>query len=1156
MLSNDLQSLKSDLLRLQRAGWLKDLQIYDNSGRLWYSLNKENTSLPFFSLPPCSSCHRTPKKTNPSALTVSLKNRPECLECHSREVKTLGFVTISLTSLPVKEIGKIHRKGLLIGYLSLLGVFLFFGGGYIHFFIVRRLKNIKNRLAMFRGQGWDPIVDNGSDEIGEIADSLNIMAEEITRIQKELAESRLYLKNLLDNMTNMVVVVDRNYKIQYANKNSLEYMGKTEPEVIGKECYRVFHGLEVPCHSEDSEKPRECGLLIAFQGKRHHIINSHISEKGLKYILVQYIPFYVGDEIPYAILMGMDITEHYKLNEQKKILGTYAEKLQSINRMEDFFQSLVNLGMDSLNADGCNVYLIDRKNKRLLRQSGLPKNEKLEDYLSEIGLDECVAAFAIQSGKTYIAETIDEFPNNRLKPIIKEAGYETIVSIPLKRDDMVVGVYNIAYIKQKAFRKSEEDFFSILTDTINTSFNRILQFKELEEHTERLTALTEIVRVLSKSDEKREVLEVITDALTRILKPDVSGIFLYNQDFNTLYPASIRGVDKTIYKNLVLHLERLDSEFNMKDNTFCSLNIFKSDRWKPLHEIASRLNVKSVYTRYLFTKKGKKLGLLIAFWQQEYLPNLDDIHFFNIFSNFAEIAIEKALLFEKVITEQRYWEETFKSFSDPLFITDRTFSIIKANRAFYKFIGNSVDVLGKKCHEVIQFDKHSTGKCPHYETVVTGKPSIKEIFDEDRGTHLIYTTSLIRGENGEISGIIHSIKDITFLKEMEKEKDRLHQQLLQAQKMESIGNLSGGIAHDFNNILTAIVGHTELAILKTKDSSIKGHLETIKCAADRAKEFTRQLLIFGKKAPMDRRVQDLNAVVEESMKLIKRIIGEDIAVVFKKAEEPLYVNIDRAQVTQVIMNLCVNARDAMPDGGTLTIETKRIQSADALSSSGKEASEYAVLKVSDTGVGIQKDIQHKIFDPFFTTKPEGKGSGLGLSVVYSVVDAHGGFIDLVSSPGKGSTFEIYLPVADICHIMSEDIIIDQTLPRGTEKILIVDDEKIIRETGRSILMALGYSVITASSGKEALEIFESDPEGFDLVISDQIMPEMKGTDLYMSMIQIKPNIPFILLTGYGKHLIQKDLKYRIKGIIEKPFNIKELAFKIRDALNGGTSAAV
>ncbi|WP_456433392.1 hybrid sensor histidine kinase/response regulator [Thermosulfuriphilus sp.] len=385
------------------------------------------------------------------------------------------------------------------------------------------------------------------------------------------------------------------------------------------------------------------------------------------------------------------------------------------------------------------------------------------------------------------------------------------------------------------------------------------------------------------------------------------------------------------------------------------------------------------------------------------------------------------------------------------------------------------------------------------------------------------------------------------------EKRRLEHQLRQAQKMEAVGTLAGGIAHDFNNILTGIIGHLELALLRLpEDSPVVRDLETIKGQAERAAGLVRQLLAFSRRRMLEFEILDLNQVVRELAGMLSRIIGETIELRLDLAQDLPSVYADRSALEQIILNLCVNARDAMPEGGRLTIET----TCSPLSLEGnfgqKKATRYVLLRIVDTGVGIPKEIQERIFEPFFTTKDPGKGTGLGLSMVYGLVEQHRGQIRLKSELGLGSTFEIYLPAYEGPRLFSaprntySSPVLEQL--RGQGLILVVEDEAALRNLIEEALAEKGYQVVLATSGKEALEYLAR--RKVDLIVSDVVMPEIGGRRLYEILRARGDKTPFLFISGYS--LSQLDSQFLSREdivFLAKPFRLRTFLTTVKEILS-------
>jgi two-component system cell cycle sensor histidine kinase/response regulator CckA len=411
--------------------------------------------------------------------------------------------------------------------------------------------------------------------------------------------------------------------------------------------------------------------------------------------------------------------------------------------------------------------------------------------------------------------------------------------------------------------------------------------------------------------------------------------------------------------------------------------------------------------------------------------------------------------------------------------------------------------------------------------------------------NVILTANVIRNTAGTITAYRGIMKDIT-------EQRALQRQLIQAQKMESIGTLAGGVAHDFNNIMTAILGYASIMKMNiTDDHPFSNYLNTIESSANRAAQLTNQLLAFARAGKHNVKVFNINTIVKETVDLIKETFNRSINIESSLGEELPFIEGDANQIQQIIMNLCVNARDAMPDGGMLTVRTDaaRITRRYVESHLGAKKGDYVRLTVSDTGVGIDERIIGRIFDPFFTTKGPGEGTGLGLSVVYGVVKNHGGYIDARSKLGEGSIFEIFFPVAR--GVRAEEKEEEREPPTGKhEMILIIDDEETVRSLAKEILEKYGYRTLLASDGEEGVALFRKNRSKVKLVIIDMIMPKLNGLETYQVITKIDPDAKAVLSTGYDhSERVKEILDSGVKGFIKKPYNVRELLSQVRNVLD-------
>ena len=393
-------------------------------------------------------------------------------------------------------------------------------------------------------------------------------------------------------------------------------------------------------------------------------------------------------------------------------------------------------------------------------------------------------------------------------------------------------------------------------------------------------------------------------------------------------------------------------------------------------------------------------------------------------------------------------------------------------------------------------------------------------------------------------------RDITDRKKEVEEKEKFQDHVIQSQKMEAIGRLSGGIAHDFNNILTAIFGYCELAMRDAESgSTIEKRLREVLKAGDRAKGLVQQILTFSRNTDRELRPIMVKNVVNEVLKLIRASLPSTIEILQNIISESI-IMADPVQIHQIVMNLCTNAGHAMKEGGLLVITLRDVELDSASLKENPDAKPgiYIKLSVSDTGYGMTQEIVNRIFDPYFTTKSKGEGTGLGLSVVRGIVKSYNGIITIQTDPGKGSTFNILLPVTEAKPALTEEKI--KQLPTGHESILFVDDEPTISALGMHMLESLRYDVTAITSSTEALELFRNQPEKFDLVITDMTMPYMTGDTLSAEIMQIRPDIPVILCTGFSSRMDEeKAKKLGVKAFIMKPFVLQDIAFSIRNALD-------
>jgi nitrogen-specific signal transduction histidine kinase/ActR/RegA family two-component response regulator len=405
-----------------------------------------------------------------------------------------------------------------------------------------------------------------------------------------------------------------------------------------------------------------------------------------------------------------------------------------------------------------------------------------------------------------------------------------------------------------------------------------------------------------------------------------------------------------------------------------------------------------------------------------------------------------------------------------------------------------------------------------------------------------------------VPSILGLSRDISDQKQAEREKKEMELKMRHVQKMEAVGQLAGGVAHDFNNMLGVILGHTELALLRLeKGEPLRSRLEDIQQAALRSADLTRQLLAFARKQTIAPKVLDLNTTIEGMLKLLRRLIGEDVDLLWKPGHEIWPIKMDPSQIDQILVNLCVNSRDAIRGCGKVIIETGTASFDEDYCDhhAGFVVGDHVLLSVSDDGLGMDAETVSHIFEPFFTTKALGKGTGLGLATVYGIVKQNNGFINVYSEPGQGTTFKIYLPGQRGLPVGVVDDAADQMCWLGNETILLVEDEPAILQMTNLMLSRLGYTVLAAATPGEAIRLAHKHRGRIDLLMTDVVMPEMNGRELAENLRSHDPDLKRLFMSGYTANVIaHHGVLDQGVHFIQKPFSLKDLGGKLREALKG------
>jgi PAS domain S-box-containing protein len=655
----------------------------------------------------------------------------------------------------------------------------------------------------------------------------------------------------------------------------------------------------------------------------------------------------------------------------------------------------------------------------------------------------------------------------------------------------------------------------------------------------------EIIHAVNVTDNLDDLLRLIHIALKKVLYAENCFIALYEPATGMFhFPFFVDQFDQApppqrVGKSCTAHVYRTGQAMLIPQRTFdllaeegkVELVGTPSPSWLgvPLRTPAATIGV-----------------LVVQHYEDENAYTERDQEFLGSVGGQIALAIERKRSEEKVRESEARLRVLVEQLPAVLWTVDRSLMFTSALGAGFARLKIKPDELvGMSLLDYFETADQTFLPIAAHRRAVAGEPMTFHV-EWKSGSYACHVEPL-RDSDGQVSGAICMSLDITDRKQLE-------EQLRQAQKMEAVGRLAGGIAHDFNNLLMVIQGYSDLLVERLPDGDpLRRNAEQIQMASQRASSLTRQLLAFSRKQMLAPKILNVQSVVAEMEKILRRLIGEDVQLETSSAPDLGLIKADRSQIEQVILNLAVNARDAMPQGGRLTIETANVEldasysHPPAVLSPGR----YVMLAVTDNGCGMDAETQAHVFEPFFTTKEKGKGTGLGLATVYGVVKQSGGYVWVYSEPGRGTSFKIYLPrIEETAVPAGRDGKSETQIPeRGSETILLVEDEKGVRELAREYLASSGYTVIEAEDGHTALELAAMHVGPIHLLLTDVVMPGISGRELAERVSQIRPGIKIIYMSGYtDQAVVHHGILRNDAVLLQKPFTLMTLAGKLREML--------
>ena len=1019
------------------------------------------------------------------------------------------------------------------------------------------------------------------------------------KTEKELKRARLLFKLFMDNLPGTAYIKDDNNHILYNNKNFASILNCEPEELIGENTFKYIS-------KEMEEKFKSENAKVLNENKPYEFEHTYEINGSLTYWLTRKFPinFSFGEENNQLLgTISFDITERKKaeqaLRESENKFRSLVEQAAEMLFLHDTDGKIIDVNQAAIKNTGyskkellnMNVFDIDPDAENRRDRTKYWKKMKPQDdpitfearhqckdgtiYPTEITISKVVLSdnnyiFALAKDITERKKAEQKIRDNRnyLQSIFRAApvGIGVVHDRNLKsinkeicritgysKDELIGKNARILYPSDEDYqfvgREKYEQIEKFGTGTVETRWqhkngniiNILLSSTPID--TDDLSkGVTFTALDITERVQAEMALKESEDKYRRLIENSPYIAYIYGSKSGAKF-WSDRVQDILGYK-----------PDKLKENPFLWHNsIHKEDKSKVIKAIRESKEGKSFSLEYRMQDSEGEWH-----WIRDRSISIRDEDNETIIEGLAiDITKEKQAEEELKRSRERY-KTVFENSAEATIIIEKDTTISMANKEFEKLSGYSKEEVENKMSWTQFVSPKDLDKMRQYHVErrkENGNPPRTYEFDfidrEGNISNIITNVDLL--PNSEKS--IASFLDITARKKAEREREKLQDQLLQTQKLESIGTLAGGVAHDFNNILTVIIGLSQLVLSRTSKADPNyGNLESILNSAERAADLTRQLLLFSRKQEMDFEIIDLNDTISSLRKMLDRLISEDIKMHNKFTYELWPIKADTSQIEQVITNLVVNARDAMPGGGDLMIRTQNIEIDEERAKTIPDLSpgRYVCMEIEDTGHGIDEDIQENIFDPFFTTKGRAKGTGMGLSVVHGIIKKHNGVINVESEPGEGTIFRIYLPAAreEAEHeLQKEAETFDKYKGRG-ETILLVEDEKSFLDYLENALETYGYNIYSTQNGEQALKIFKKHRDEIELLLSDVVMPDTNGIEVADRCKALKDNLKVILSSGYSDDKVN-PARIREKGykFIQKPYGVLKILKSLRDILS-------
>jgi len=1056
---------------------------------------------------------------------------------------------------------------------------------------LRKLSVTSNELASGNLRARSGL--KSKDEIGILAAALNTMAEKLEEDRRKLKESEELYRDLYENAPDMYLSLDTDGYIISCNETGARLLGYEKEELIGRHISAIMTEQSYEEFKISFDVLKALGEMLAeqsFKKRNGEIVICSVNATAI----------YDADRnFLYSRSTLRDITRRKhaegqllrrtrELQAMNEILSAIVQSLD----LERTLEAALDKTLKVLQVEAGNIQLFDEDGKtlRVICSRGMP--EKLIKRLNGQKVGESISGKTAQTGQSLIVDDVVHFDG--VYEETKESGFKSIITIPIMFKDTFLGVIGLSAKKEYRFSKDDRDFLEYIGREIAIAVQNARFFEESSLRGKWEETFGRIAATISRSINTDEIFNALVTELGAAL--DASRVCASRLEGNkgqlVIHYQSVREGSSSAAGAVVGKIggELARTLFDKKQ-MLVTLSVEEEPLLASFKASLEEFGVKSMITSPIFFRE-RLLGVILV-QECRYGRRWSDyeVNLVERLASHAAFVLENARLFRMITRMNKRLAQLYElSFSmegtlQQIFshACESVAAALEADYAFVEKIENDSVyrfASNKRAQELPDGKMPFKGSLAE-SAVKARKPVVKNGLDwrfrrqgavrKNRFRSLIsfplveetgrinYVLNVVSLENDHFSQddlnplyilAQRLILEMAKAERHQREKE-LQAQLVQAQKMESVGRLAGGIAHDFNNLLGGILGYASFMKSRMRDGNpLYKYVSVIESAAERAAELTMQLLSFSRGGKYQAEVININGSVEEAVKLLRRSIGKEVEILTDLAGDIRGVEADETQMVQMLLNLCINAKDAMPEGGRITIRTRNteVDKTYARTHVGLAPGRYVSVSVRDEGMGMDDETLKKIFEPFFTTKDEGKGTGLGLAMVYGIVKNHGGDISVRSRKGQGSVFEVLLPATTRpAHGAPER---DARAVKGSETVLVVDDEQIIREFLKDTLEELGYRVMLAKDGPSAIELFSRHHNEVDLIILDMVMPRMRGIDVFKGLKEIDPKVKVILSSGYSRSgEARAILREGVLDFVQKPFTEKKLSRVVRNALD-------